>query len=486
MSDHQPVIVWFRQDLRLADNPALAWAASTGRPMLLIYVLEVDPSEKWALGAASKWWLHKSLVSLGKDIAARGARLILRRGDASVIIPEIARSTGAAAAVWNRCYEPHAVLRDAALKQTLATDGLDVQSFNGAVWAEPWKIKNNAGQPFKVFTPFWKSLRAVPKRSVVATPTRFPGMKGHPTSDDLDSWALLPDKPNWAAGFEDVWTPGETGAHTALDAFIEDRLSGYASDRNLLGAGSTSRLSPHLHFGEVSPVQVGETIGAAVARQPGLENDAEKFLSELAWREFSISLLFHTPTLPDQNWRSQFDAFEWRQDPEALAAWSRGMTGYPVVDAGMRELWATGFMHNRARMIVASFLIKDLLIDWRLGEAWFWDTLVDADLANNASSWQWVAGSGADAAPYFRVFNPVAQGEQYDADGAYVRKWVPELAKLPAAYIHQPWEADAATLRRAQVELGATYPERIVDHAFARDRALSLFKTLPKTGGSTP
>ena len=287
-----------------------------------------------------------------------------------------------------------------------------------------------------------------------------------------------PTRPNWATGFEPCWTPGEAGALKALGAFIDERLKAYAEGRDVMGEDATSHLSPHLHFGEISPVQVRRAVEAAAAHEPSLQRGADKFLTELGWRDFSANLLFNWPTLPEANWRAEFDAFAWRDDDAAFEAWTKGQTGYPVVDAGMRELWATGYMHNRARMIAASFLIKHLLIDWRRGEDWFWDTLVDADLANNAASWQWVAGSGADASPYFRIFNPVTQGERYDADGAYVRRWVPELAKLADDFIHQPWAAGEDDLAKAGVRLGKTYPAPIVDHAEARARALAAFAAL--------
>jgi deoxyribodipyrimidine photo-lyase len=297
-------------------------------------------------------------------------------------------------------------------------------------------------------------------------------------SDALTDWQLLPTNPNWATGFEPEWKPGEAGAFAALRVFVEDRLREYPDARDQMGAHSTSRLSAHLHFGEISPVQVRAAIQSAAHDTPALQRGADKFMAEIGWREFSTNLLFHWPTLPESNWRDSFDAFPWRDDDEALGAWRRGQTGYPIVDAAMRELWLTGTMHNRARMIAASFLIKHLLIDWRRGEDWFWDTLLDADLANNAASWQWVAGSGADASPYFRIFNPVTQGERYDGDGAYVRRWVPELARLPNDVLHRPWEADGLTLKAAGVELGRTYPRPLVDHAAARARALEAFASL--------
>jgi deoxyribodipyrimidine photo-lyase len=466
-----PAIVWFRQDLRLADNPALAAALASKRPLLLLYLLDDETPGKWKIGAAARWWLHKSLEALSREIAKRGGALALRSGRAEGVLPQVLQETGARAVFWNRCYEPYAVARDAALKQSLSKAGIEVQSFNASLLFEPWTVKTKGGEPFKVFTPFWRAcVQQGVDRTPLPAPKRLPTAPHSVASDALADWGLLPTKPNWALGFEPDWAPGEAGAHTALQRFLAARLGDYAEARNDLAVNATSRLSPHLHFGEISPLQVWSTTGDA----PG----AAKFLSEIGWREFSYNLLFHWPALPEQNWRGTFNAFPWREDAAALEAWRRGRTGYPVVDAAMRELWTTGHMHNRARMIAASFLIKHLLIDWRHGEDWFWDTLLDADLANNAASWQWVAGSGADAAPYFRIFNPVTQGERYDSDGAYVRRWLPELAALPNDVIHRPWEATAAQLSAAKVELGRTYPRPIVDHAQARARALAAFKGL--------
>ncbi|MGE0740129.1 MAG: deoxyribodipyrimidine photo-lyase [Hyphomonadaceae bacterium] len=463
-----PCIVWLRQDLRIADNPALHAAAQSQRPLIVLYVLDDETPGRWRMGGASRWWLHHSLAALSADLKRRGAELVLRRGVAGDIVTQLAAETNAGAVYWNRCYEPYAVQRDAALKQTLSARGLEVKSFNGALLHEPWSVKTKTGEPFKVFTPFWRACQLMPIRAPLPAPKKLAGLTPAPASDALAAWALLPTRPNWAASF--AGAPGEKGAHAALSAFLDEKLRAYPKTRDQLGVAGTSRLSAHLHFGEISPVQIHAAVGDA----PG----AEKFLQEIGWREFSANLLFHWPDLPDANWKKSFDPFPWRDDAEALAAWRAGRTGYPIVDAAMRELWATGYMHNRARMIAASFLIKHLLIDWRRGEDWFWDTLVDADLANNAASWQWVAGSGADASPYFRIFNPITQGERFDADGAYVRRWLPELAALPADVIHAPWQADALTLASAGVKLGATYPPPIVDHAQARARALEAYATL--------
>ncbi|HRE44693.1 MAG TPA: deoxyribodipyrimidine photo-lyase [Terricaulis sp.] len=469
-SAEAPAIVWFRQDLRLADNPALAAAVKSKRPLILLYLLDDDTPGPWRIGGASRWWLHHSLAALAADLEKRGAALVLRRGPARTAIPALVKQTKAAAIYWNRCYEPFAIARDKALKETLSSVGVEAHSFNGALLMEPWALKTKTGEPYKVFTPFWRAaLQSGAFRSPIAAPKRFNGYRAPIRADALDDWALPPSRPNWAKGFAPLWRPGEAGAHAALSAFLDERLSSYAAGRDMMGARATSQLSPHLHFGEISPAQIYAATETIAHDQPQLSSAAAKFLSEIGWREFSHNLLFHWPTLPEKNWRVQFDGFPWREDEAGFAAWRKGQTGYPIVDAGMRELWATGTVHNRARMITASFLIKHLLIDWRRGAAWFWDTLLDADLANNSASWQWVAGSGADAAPYFRIFNPVTQGERYDADGAYVRRWVPELAQLPDKFIHRPWEAARAP---------ADYPAPIVEHAAARQRALAAFASL--------
>lgn len=473
-----PAIVWLRQDLRLGDNPALRAAVDSNRPIILLYVLDDDTPGRWKLGGASRWWLHRSLEALGRDIAKRGGVLTLRRGAAAMVLQQLVDETGAAAVFWNRCYEPYAIARDTALKERLTKAGVEVTSCNGVLLFEPWTVKTKSGEPFKVYSPFWRTCLKMAARAPAPRVKNLRRFSGEIASDALETWRLLPSSPNWALHFDAEWTPGEAGALRALDLFIEGQLSEYPEGRDQLGVAGTSRLSPHLHFGEISPVQVRASIEAAAAHDPTLGRGSEKYLAEIGWREFSANLLFHWPTLPESNWKDSFDAFPWRDDQSSFEAWTRGQTGYPVVDAAMRELWATGYMHNRARMIAASFLIKHLLIDWRRGEEWFWDTLCDADLANNAASWQWVAGSGADASPYFRIFNPVTQGERYDADGAYVRRWVPELANLPNSLLHKPWEADARALESAGVVVGKTYPHPIVDHAAARARALAAFAGL--------
>ena len=469
-----PVIVWFRQDLRLADNPALRAAAKTRRPVVPVYILDETGAGKWALGGASRWWLHHSLAALGQRLSDRGARLVLRRGGAREVLAGLVEETGATQVVWNRCYEPAARSRDEAIEAHLRGRGVTAENFNAALLHEPWTIETKSGRPYTVFTPFWKAcLRRPAPPAPLPAPRRLrpaAAVKG----ERLESWNLLPRRPNWAAGFEQVWTPGEAGATRRLNGFVKATLPGYAAGRDRPDRESTSRLSPHLHWGEIGPRQVWH----AVAPRAGAKAAVEKYLSEVGWREFSYHLLYHVTDLPTANLQKKFNDFPWRRRKAALRAWQRGKTGYPIVDAGMRELWTTGWMHNRVRMIVASFLVKHLLLHWRAGARWFWDTLVDADLANNSASWQWVAGCGADAAPYFRIFNPVLQGERYDPQGAYVRRWVPEIAGLPDKVIHKPWQASEEVLLAAGVVLGKTYPKPLVDHAEARAQALEAFKTI--------
>jgi deoxyribodipyrimidine photo-lyase len=474
-------LLWFRRDLRLADNPALDAAVAIGLPVIPVYICDDADAGEWSPGGASRWWLHGSLSALSSELEARGNKLILKTGPAEAVINELISETGATSVYWNRRYEPWAIRRDEKVKTALKGKGIEARSFNAGLLREPWAITTQKGEPYKVFTPFWKALRASGEPDQLKpAPQRIPAPNDFVKSDDLNSWGLLPTKPDWASGLRDAWTPGEDAAQSRLHDFTDAAVFDYQDKRNLPGVSGTSRLSPHLHFGEIGPRQIWHTVIASALAQTGspMPRGAETYLSEIAWREFSYHLLFHFPELPLKPLRTEFSSFPWTNDPDALSAWQRGATGYPIVDAGMRELWTTGWMHNRVRMIVASFLIKDLLIDWQSGEHWFWDTLVDADLASNAASWQWVTGCGADAAPYFRVFNPTIQGTKFDPDGSYVRRWVPEISRLPDRLIHTPWMAKPIELEDAGIELGRNYPEPIVDHAMARNRALEKYKLL--------
>lgn len=416
----RPSIVWFRDDLRLADNPALRAAIDRGEPIIALYVLDEESPGIRPLGGAARWWLHHSLASLDERLRERGATLVLRRGPAQRVVRELVTDASAGAVFWNRRYGGPEREVDAALKAGLREEGVEVASFEGSLLFEPWTVKTGAGTHFSVFTPFWRACLALRSpRAPLPEPREVDGVRGGAASDSLDDWALLPGHPDWAGGLRETWEPGEPAARRRLREFLDDDLAAYDRARDEPAAGATSLLSPRLRWGEVSPFTVWhETVEAG---------HGGRFLSELGWREFAWHTLFHFPELATKNLRPEFDVFPWpRLTPTHLEAWQRGRTGVPLVDAGMRELWTTGYMHNRVRMVAASFLVKNLLIDWRRGEQWFWDTLVDADGANNPFNWQWVAGSGADAAPYFRIFNPELQAKKFDADGHYQREWTPE------------------------------------------------------------
>jgi deoxyribodipyrimidine photo-lyase len=448
-----PTLVWFRQDLRLSDNPALAAAIERKSPVIPVYVWAPEEEGTWPPGAASKWWLDRSLADLRAALQLRGSRLIIRRGPTEKALCSLATETGATAVLWNRRYEPAAVARDSNVKSKLLARGLLAESFNGSLLFEPWTIRNQAGKPFRVFTAFWRACLAkpVPPRSADA-PKHLPVPEIWPHSLDLDGLGLQPAV-DWAAGFREVWQPGASGARHKLKRFLDDAIAGYLVNRDRPGVAGTSRLSPHLHFGEISPGQVWRAVSE---RMEGRSAACEVYLRQLVWREFAYHLLYHHPESCTQPLRPEFGGFPWRYDPGFFKAWKRGRTGYPLVDAGLRELWHTGWMHNRVRMVVASFLVKHLLIGWQEGAAWFWDTLVDADLANNTLGWQWVAGCGADAAPYFRIFNPAIQAAKFDPQEDYIRRWVPELRS------------------------GAGYPSPVVDHGEARDRALAALTSIKR------
>jgi deoxyribodipyrimidine photo-lyase len=478
-----PCIVWFRDDLRLSDHPALHAASTTGAPVICLYVFDEASNALRApnarpLGGAARWWLAQSLRALQESLKAAGSSLLLRKGPAAKIIAELARETRVGAVFWNEIAQaPYQTVADqvaSALREIDVTS----QGFSGDLLVAPADIRSKEGRGLRVFTPFWRRVQASghPAKPLPAPKTLRPAPDL--ASDTLESWRLEPTHPDWAGGLRGSWTPGEVSGQQRLDGFLRRGAVGYASDRDRPDRSGTSGLSPHLRFGEVSPRQVWHAARFAAAERPALSGDIDKFLSELGWREFCRHLLFDVPDLAERNLQPSFDAFPWRHDDRALRAWQRGQTGYPVVDAGMRELWFTGVMHNRVRMVAASFLVKHLLIDWREGEKWFWDTLVDADPGSNPANWQWVAGSGADAAPYFRVFNPILQGEKFDPDGAYIRRWVPELAQLPTSVIHRPWSAAPVELKAAGVEPGTTYPAPIIDHKKGRERALAAYAKL--------
>jgi deoxyribodipyrimidine photo-lyase len=473
---NRPVLVWFRDDLRLSDHPALTAAAARGAPVICLYVLGEHGATTAGrpIGAASKWWLAQSLRAVAKSLAGHGCALVLRQGNPADVIAEVMRGEGVREVFWNEIDNAADARVAADVAHAVEREGGGWRSYHGDLLVRPAELRNKDGRGLRVFTPFWKRVLA---RGDVPAPLPVPKLRHSPplASDDLAAWALEPTHPDWAGGLRESWTVGEVAAQQRLQDFLADEIASYANERDRPDRDVTSRLSPHLRFGEISPRQVWHAARFAAEERPALGRNIEKFLSELGWREFCRHLLHDHADLATRNLQDSFDAFPWRHDTAALRAWQQGRTGYPIVDAGMRQLWRTGVMHNRVRMVVASFLIKHLLIDWRRGEEWFWDTLVDADAGNNPANWQWVAGSGADAAPYFRIFNPVLQGEKFDPDGAYVARWVPELAKLSPQLIHQPWKATPIELAGADVRLDDTYPSPIVDHAMARTRALDAY-----------
>lgn len=472
-----PILLWFRKDLRLDDNHALQAAATSGRPIIPVYIREPAAKECGPLGGAQEWWLHHSLDGLQKGLGALGSKLVLRQGDAQAVLERLLAETEAEAVVWNRRYDPAGIAVDTEVKKALRNNGIEANSFAGQLLHEPTRLRTGTGNPYKTYTPFWRAFEQSGEPPFpIEAPEKLPAPDRWPQSDSLGSWTLLPTEPNWAHAFPDMWTPGEAAAQEKLEDFLDDVIDGYAVDRDFPDKPATSLLSPHLALGEISPARIWHATRGLAGKIP--TDDIVRFRKELVWREFCYHQLFHFPKLNTANWNDRYDDFPWLSNNKLLACWQRGQTGYPIVDAGMRQLWRHGWMHNRVRMIVASFLIKDLLIDWREGEAWFRDTLVDADPAANAANWQWVAGSGADASPFFRIFNPVLQGEKFDADGSYVRTFVPELAALDGKYIHRPFEAPEDVLKRAGIVLGEHYPRPIVDHAVARRRALDAHASL--------
>ncbi|MBS1213030.1 MAG: Deoxyribodipyrimidine photo-lyase [Proteobacteria bacterium] len=486
-------ILWFRRDLRLADNPALTRALATCKWVIPLYVHAPDESEAWVDGSASRWWLHHSLAALDESLRNLGSSLVIRCGPSLTNLQELARETGATRVFWNRLYEPASIARDNDVQRALRKEGVQVESCNSALLHDPWIAARTSGEPYKVFGAFWKNLRRLGVDfSLCPAPAAMTPLPRGLNGVQVADLGLLPQIP-WDSGLQKTWHPGEEGAHIRLRDFLERALPNYPTDRDIPGEDGTSRLSPHLHFGEIGPRQIVAALrsleesspsdpGLQRSRTPHAGTGSEVFVRELAWREFAHHLLYHCPNTTEHPLDERFEYFPWVEpNPDILRAWQQGQTGIPLVDAGMRELWHTGWMHNRVRMVVASFLVKNLRIHWLEGARWFWDTLVDADLANNAFGWQWTTGCGADAAPFFRVFNPVLQGKKFDPRGQYVRRWVPELAKLPDAALHQPWLADPNLLLASGIHLGTGYPHPVADLKTSREKALAAFRSI-RTG----
>lgn len=464
------IIQWFRQDLRISDNPALFAAANKGE-ILPIYILDDENAGKYKIGSASRIWLHHSLEKLNESLEHK---LRIFAGDAKEVIAQLLQKYDISAVYWNRCYEPWRIKRDQAIKEMLKHLGVDAQSFNGSFLIEPWELLKEDNTFYKVFTPFYKKayLEGFFTGNPIGKPHKLMISNQRVECLDLDSLKLLP-KSTWSERVISHWQIGEEAAYKKLEYFLQNGINNYKEGRDFPDKQNVSNLSPHLHFGELSPRQIIYNIQSKVS-----DKNVEHFLRELIWREFSYYLLYHFPELPDKNLQSKFDYFPWREDTTLLNAWQKGETGYPIVDAGMRELWQTGYMHNRVRMIVGSFLVKNLLLPWHHGRDWFWDCLLDADLANNSASWQWVAGSGADAAPYFRIFNPILQGKKFDPEGSYIFRFIPELNKLPKQFLFNIWEAPSSVLKKAGITLGQNYPNPIIDLKYSREKALQAYNSI--------
>jgi deoxyribodipyrimidine photo-lyase len=480
----KPALVWFRDDLRLRDHPALSDAVASGAPVTCVYIHDEETEGKRPLGAAQKWFLHHGLNALSDSLNEIGGKFHVLSGKSADIILNLVEAGSFGAVYWNRRSGKTELETDQHLKNALTEQGVEVKSYQGNLLHEPYRMETSTGGPYRVYTPFW---RAISKMGDPREPLPAPdAVEVGPEPRDqvsINSLQLLPNNPDWASekDWDQLWQPGEAGAEAALKRFLDGPIDNYADGRDIPSKDWTSRLSPYLRFGMISPYTVWHATRHAEDASEIKGDNGLVFRKELVWREFSYHILFHFPDISWSNFQEKFDDFPWsEEDSDNLQRWQKGLTGYPIVDAGMRQLWQTGYMHNRVRMIVGSFLVKHLLIHWRKGEAWFWDTLVDADPANNAASWQWVAGSGADAAPYFRVFNPILQGEKFDKKGDYVRAFVPELANLPDTFIHKPWEAPNDALRKADVKLGETYPDPVIQHKRGRERALEAFEQIKK------
>jgi deoxyribodipyrimidine photo-lyase len=474
MSKTPPVLLWFRRDLRLADNPALTAALRQGGGVIPVFIFDETSPGQRALGGAARWWLGRSLEALDRTLDKRGGRLILRRGATLAVLQQLIKETGAGTLHFNRRFDPPGLSLDQNVRDALREAGVDVQDHDANYLHEPWQLQTKQGEPFKVFTPFWRRLvDHYHPAALHSEPRHWPAHHPHPSSDPVKSFRV---EYSWAKGFADEWQPGEAGARGRLKGFLDEVVDGYTASRDRPDQQGTSRLSPHLAWGEIS---VHRAWQEAASNQG---SGALAFRRELAWRDFNMHVYHHFPDLPTRPWQSRFENFPFKKDRIGLRAWQRGETGYPLVDAGMRELWQTGWMHNRVRMVVASFLIKHQLIDWRRGEEWFWDTLVDADPAQNAGNWQWVAGCGFDAAPFFRIFNPTLQGKKFDPAGDYIRRWIPELSSLDHKKLYEPWKLSADQCRQTGITLGKDYPEPTVDHELARKHALAAYQ---QTGGKS-
>jgi deoxyribodipyrimidine photo-lyase len=482
MAKKTPILLWLRKDLRLSDHPSLTAAIQTGHPVIPLYIHSPN-SQDPKQGAASKWWLHHSLLSLRGDLKRIGGNLIIKTGEPASILATLCKSTSSAAVYVSRGYEPSMDAADQTLAEQMKQVGIQWHSFPGHLLREPDSVRNQSGKPFQVFTPFWKTVsQTLESPTLLPPPTHWPSPRSWPKSDPLEACQLL-SKIGWDAGFSKAWNPGESGALDNIRRFCSESFDAYQVDRDFPGTNGTSKLSPHLHLGEITPRQIWHQClrGAVRSGKPESSIIQSTFMREIGWREFAHHLLIHFPSTIHHPLRPEFASFPWQTDSAMLEAWQKGQTGYPIVDAGMRELWATGWMHNRVRMIVGSFLVKHLLMDWKEGTEWFWDTLVDADLANNTLGWQWIAGCGADAAPYFRIFNPITQSEKFAGDGNYIRKWVPELKWLPTVYLHAPWKATESILKDANLRLGKTYPKPMVNHMIARETALEAYQRMKST-----
>ena len=477
-SNVDKMIIWLRQDLRLQDHPSIKYAIENDLKVTFVYILDENEQTDWPMGAASKWWLHHSLKGLKSELAKLKIDLILKKGRPQEVLLELAEASGAKTISWNRSFEPHHLKKDSEISNFLHKKELSVKVFNSALLFEPWNISNKNNQPYQVFTHFWNCCKdkGAPRGVLEYDLAKLKNLPTGIDSLDIEELNLLP-KICWDEKIAKFWQPGEKNAQTALDRAIDEVIADYTEKRDYPAINGTSRLSPYLHFGEITPAYIWHKVSIS---KKLTESQKSAFLRQVGWREFGHHLLYHFPHTTDKPLQEKFAAFPWVKSEANLKAWQQGKTGYPIVDAGMRQLWQTGWMHNRLRMIVGSFLVKDLLISWQEGARWFWDTLVDADLANNTLGWQWVGGCGADAAPYFRIFNPMTQSEKFDKDGKYIKKWVPELSSLPAKWIHKPWEAPLEVLKACNIELGVDYPAPLIDHSTAREEALKAFESVKK------